>query len=232
MNKKRAMEIIEDENKKTWRRPDELFWQIAICQIMVGNVQEAYKLFRESFLASLKPPMHWSRSAQPNHLAYVYFLSCEFDYKTAVIKNLFEYRKKERIGENYYAQVAYAIMGLQYPELDWTTKSLTKLQSSPDLKDTYSIGLCVQALEQNDQSGFDNGLTKLLDAHKGMAVHGGLRDTPEGGLCMPAMVLIYLAKLRGMKIELENKYVSQEYIDFIISPRKSPGWKWNWLFTN
>ena len=148
----------------------------------------------------LKPPMLWSMSAQPNHLVEVYFLSCEFGYKNDVINHLKEFRKKDRIGDNFYANASYGFMGLYYPELEWTTNSIKKLISKPHIKDTYNIGNCIQAIEHFDQIKLYDSLLELLAAHKSMATHGSLRVTPEGWLCMPAMVLIYLAEFRGMKI--------------------------------
>jgi hypothetical protein len=220
MNLRKVNEILESGKNGNWRRPDELLWQIAICNLLISNIQEAYNLLRKSFFAMLKPPMIWSMSAQPNHLVQVFFLSCEFGYKNDVINNLINYRKKDRIGDNFYANVAFGLMGLHNPELEWTSKSIEKLLSAPEYKDTYNIGTCIQAIEQFDQTGYVQSLHKLLDAHKAMATRGSLRGTPEGWLCMPAMVLIYLAELHGMKIRIENDYVSNVYIDFMISLKK------------
>lgn len=217
MNIKKAEETLERERNGKLRLPDELLWQIGICHVIIGNFHEAYNLFKKSFFTMLKPPMIWSMSAQPNQLVQVFFLSCEFGYKEEVIFHLQEYRKKDKIGDNFYANVSYAIMGLKYPDLGWTTKSIEKLLSAPEFKDTFSIGNCILALENFDQTCFSDSIIELIEAHKGMATRGSLRGTPEGWLCLPAMVLIYLAELRGMKISIENDYISQTYIDYLIS---------------
>ena len=48
-----------------------------------------------------------------------------------------------------------------------------------------------------------------------MAKFGGLRETPEGYLCLPAMALAKVAIDRGMAVGVENEYLSKGYLEFL-----------------
>jgi hypothetical protein len=49
-----------------------------------------------------------------------------------------------------------------------------------------------------------------------MAKFGGLRETPEGFLCLPAMSLSKMALERDLLISVESEYLSKGYLDYLL----------------
>lgn len=73
----------------------------------------------------------------------------------------------------------------------------------------------MQAITKQAQTVLDSALGVVLQAHRGMAKFGALRETPEGYLCLPAMALAKLALDRGMAVSVENEYLSKGYLEFL-----------------
>jgi hypothetical protein len=89
------------------------------------------------------------------------------------------------------------------------------LFATPKLKDLYAAGQAVQAIMERNQTAFDSALAVVLQAHRGMAKFGGLRETPEGYLCLPAMALTKVAMDRGMVVNVESEYLANGYLQYL-----------------
>ena len=96
---------------------------------------------------------------------------------------------------------------------EWIQDSLKR----PKYKDLYAAGLALQGILNRDQGSFISSLQLLLKAHEGQAKHGDLRWTPEGWLCLSAMTLSFLAFQQGLKVDLENDYLSKGYLAYLCS---------------
>jgi hypothetical protein len=61
----------------------------------------------------------------------------------------------------------------------------------------------------------------LIEAHYGMAKFGGLRETAEGFLCLPAMSLAKVALARKMAVDAHSEYLSSGYLDYLLRSDRS-----------
>jgi hypothetical protein len=61
-------------------------------------------------------------------------------------------------------------------------------------------------------------LRSLLKVHEGKAKFGELRLTPRGWLCLPAMVLSYIAFQENLSVNVESDYFSPVYLEYIMHP--------------
>jgi hypothetical protein len=94
------------------------------------------------------------------------------------------------------------------------------LLKKPKIKDTFAMGQIIAAIIGRDQLAFDTAMDSLLKAHRGMAKFGGLRETPEGFLCLPGMSLSAIALERGMEVNAESQYLSRGYLDYLLQRRE------------
>jgi len=78
------------------------------------------------------------------------------------------------------------------------------------------MGEAIRAIVEHDQTAFDAALGGLLRVHQGKAKFGGLRETPEGFLCLPGMSLSALALERGLEVNPESEYLSKGYLDYLL----------------
>lgn len=193
---------------------------LAICQVQLGDYAEAQRLFERSCTAMFSPRPFWRDSGQPHWLVDICVLSGRTDLYPAVLRELEAY-KMIPLGRSLIALYAYALMELLLPAGGNITQWTQGLLKKPKVKETFAMGLALQAIVEGDQSSLNNALTHLLKAHEGMAKHGGLRESAEGLLCMPAMSLAYIALKRNMKIEVENDYLSIGYLEYLMTREKS-----------
>lgn len=54
-----------------------------------------------------------------------------------------------------------------------------------------------------------------------MAKFGGLRETAEGFLCLPAMSLAKVALARKMAVDAHSEYLSSGYLDYLLRSDRS-----------
>jgi hypothetical protein len=76
-----------------------------------------------------------------------------------------------------------------------------------------------QQVQGGDLLDHAGGFSDLLLAHRGMAKFGGLRETPEGYLCLPAMALSKVALDCGMVVNVESEFFSQGYLEYLQQDR-------------
>jgi len=210
---KYLLERIRKENKL--ERPVGLAWQLAICEILLGNNLEGLDLFKKALDAMAKQPITWFLSNQPNHLAEVLILSGENRYYNDVVEQLNNFRKKES-GDSLVAHIAYGLVGLLLPELDWADRSSNFLINDSTDLEFRAIGYCIREVANGDIEKSHKYFSDIFEGHKQKAIHGSLRGTPEGWLSMPAMSLALISNMNGNKIVLENNYFSQTYIDLVL----------------
>jgi hypothetical protein len=153
-------------------------------------------------------------------LVEITILSGRNDLYASVNKELSIYRS------NYGESVANApltlycccIMEMLIPQSGNINDWISELLKRPKYKDLYAAGLTIQAIQDHDQSAFDSSLRSLLKVHEGKAKFGELRLTPSGWLCLPAMVLSYLAFRENLSVNVESDYFSLGYLEYIMHP--------------
>ncbi len=218
MVKDKAERFLDDYQRRGIVKPghDQSAFFLALCHVQLGNYAEARRLFDESILAMLRFGMRalWALSAQPHWLVDVYVLSGRMDLYSNVIRELEQY-KLGKLGGSYVALYSYALMELLSPTGQNFSTWVKGLLEKPKIKDGYAIGLSIQAILSYEESALHNSLSALLEVHEGQATHGGLRETAEGLLCMPAMSLAYVALERNMQVVIENDYLSLGYLNYL-----------------
>ncbi len=208
---------LEKHNGGSLIKFDEDNIYIAICYTLLANFNQAQIYFEKYCLRMIKPPKIWKMSNQPNWLVDIFILSGRKDLNPIIGNELEEFKKKKYGGDSPIAHASYGIMELLYPQKNDMPLHIQILNKYPEIKYTLSIGQAFQAIIDRNEGGLNVALKSLLLAHKGMAKHGGLRETPEGWLCLPAMSLAYVASKYQMQINIEDVYLSLGYIDYMKS---------------
>ena len=126
-----------------------------------------------------------------------------------------ELYKSDYRGDSLVAHYSYAVVNLISRCDGEAAEHVPPLLARPKEKRMHACGAVIQAVIERDQSAFVEALSRLLDAHRGMAKFGGLRETPEGFLCLPAMSLSKMALERGMVVDVESEYLSKGYLGYL-----------------
>lgn len=218
----RALEFLKRYEQ---REPPDRHWikyWPAICYVVLGDSTEAQRLFAAS-CAGLLQSQFWLRSAQPYLLVNTCVLSAEEELYPAVSEDVALYKARMESRQSPYALTAFYACGvmelLLSPDADITIH-IAELLKWPKVKEVIAMGQALQAIVTHDQPAFDNALSSLLEAHRGMAQHGDLRHSSEGLLCMPAMVLAYIALKHDLQVEVKDDYLSEGYLRYL---QESPG---------
>jgi len=188
---------------------------IAMCRTKLGKYDLAQLSFRralEGFLG--KGRIWWFGTSQPNWLADAYVLAWLPQRYVDTFTAIESYKEDPRLPAPV-AMYAYSLMRLIAEEAAAAAKYADSLLKQPKLKDLFAAGQAIQAIIALDQPAFDDALGALLQAHRGMAKFGALRETPEGYLCLPAMAPAKVALDRGMAVKSESEYLSQGYLDYL-----------------
>ena len=216
----KAKKLLEKRMLKPGDDQDAFY--LANCYVQLGNYPHAQQLFERSCLAMFTSPMLWERTSQPNWLVDICVLSGRIDLYPDVVRELTKYNSDRR-GGSLVSLYSYALMEILLPSGQDISKWVDGLLKKSRVKDTYAIGLCLQAILGRDDSRLADSMLRLLEAHKGIATRGGLRESAEGLLCMPAMSLTFVAMDRSLKIEINNDYLSLGYLNYLRNesdPRK------------
>jgi len=190
--------------------------KIAICLTMLQDypaAREAFRLTLDDFLNSVQKA--WLITNQPNWLADTCVLADQPDtYEQAyhMIDEAYATHPSRTAPVNVYAR---ALLRLAIGEDTEALRHVRGIPAKPELKDLYAAGQAVQAIVDRNQADFDHALVTLLQAHRGMAKFGGLRETPEGYLCLPAMALSKVALDRSMAVNVESEYLSKGYLEYL-----------------
>lgn len=196
------------------------YFELAICEVVLGNYSKAQTLFIKSVEAMFGTNPLWLASSQPNWLVDIFILSGRFDLYPSVLEGFNRLRLKstkiQPVASSPMAHYCYSVMEILFPSSGDITAWIKDLLKRPKYKDLYAAGLALQAIVDREQSAFTDSMGLLLKAHEGQAKHGDLRWTPEGWLSLPAMSLSYLAKKNGLKVEIENEYLSLGYLEYLM----------------
>jgi hypothetical protein len=198
------------------------YFYVAICEVVLENYPNAKHLFEKAALRMFEENPAWKISSQPDWLADITILSGRTDLFPSVMKDLSLYRA----GSTKIRPVANApltfycccIMEMLIPQSGNLKDWIGELLKRPKYKDLYAAGLTIQAIQDHDQSAFDSSLRSLLKVHAGKVKYGEFRWSPLGWLCLPAMVLSYLAFRENLSVNVESDYFSLGYLEYIMHP--------------
>jgi hypothetical protein len=214
LDRAKILKWLDDYQKIVRRYDDNWKFFLANCHVQLGNFTEARELYEKSCLAAFDPRSLWKSTAQPHWLVDICILAARSDLYPDVIRELNLY-KEDYHGNSIVALYSYCVMELLVPSGYDINEYIRGLLRREKVKYGVTLGQALQAIVDRDQNGFKEGLTAVLNVHEGMAKRGGLRATAEGLLCMPAMSLAFTAQRYRIKVEIENDYFSQGYLDFI-----------------
>jgi hypothetical protein len=221
LDRKKILSYLEIySNNPPLAGSDEGAFLEAICQAQLGNYKDAKALFEKSANAMFQAPMFWKGSGQPHWFATVCILAGRFDLYANLRQELdifsrdFKLKNKR---ESLFAVFADAIIELLLPTDKGISSQVQELLRRPKAKDMYATGLALQAILIDNQTGLENALEKLLHVHEGQAKHGDLRWTAEGLLCLPAMALAFVARKRGLRVNLTNDYLNLGYLEYLLA---------------
>jgi hypothetical protein len=187
---------------------------IAICLTQTGDYRKARRAYVHTLKGFLKNRRGWFGTSQPNWLIDTFVMANQPRLYHKVSKEIEAYKSDYR-GGSLVAHYSYAIVSLISGCDSAVAKHTSALLAKPKEKSTYASGAVIQAVIERDQFVFAEALSNLLDAHRGMAKFGGLRETPEGFLCLPGMSLSRIALERGLKVETNNEYLSTGYLQYL-----------------
>jgi hypothetical protein len=197
------------------QRPDDSYFQlmVAICLTQLGDCSRALQLYRLSLAGALED-RRWQFTGIMHGLVDTYVLANQPGLLPRLSAEVEAY-KQDRRGGSLEALYAYSITCLLSARDEEAAVHALGLLKKPKVKWTHAAGKAIQALIERDQPGFDQGLEDLLKAHRGMATIGGIRESPEGFLCLQAMSLARLASERGTAASAESVYLNKDYLRFL-----------------
>lgn len=190
--------------------------KIAICLTVLQDypaAREAFRLTLDDFLNAVRKA--WLGTNQPNWLADTCVLADQPGLYEQSYHLIDEAYAAHPLGTAAVILYARALLRLAIGEDTEALGYAHGLFATPKLKDLYAAGQAVQAIMERNQTTLDNALTVVVLAHRGMAKFGGLRETPEGYLCLPAMALAKLALDRGMTVNVESEYFVKGYLEYL-----------------
>jgi tetratricopeptide (TPR) repeat protein len=218
-----------EQSLKRLKDPDNSFEQllVAICLTQLERYPDARSTYDLALQSSFKDRL-WHMSSEPNLLVNIYMMAGRPDLYARTWKEVEAY-KSDRRGKSLWALYAYAMIRLMSGKDEEAYDYALGLLKKPTVKDTFAMGQTIQAIVECSQDAFDVALADLLNVHRGMARFGGLRGTPEGYLCMPAMSLSRIALERGMQVNTESEYLSRGYLDYLLQ-RQDSSRRRSWWF--
>jgi hypothetical protein len=123
-------------------------------------------------------------------------------------------RDGELIPAHHYAQSVLGLLGGEATNTRGHVVELLKAQDSQ----YRSIGASIIALVDRDPHAFEDGLIGVLVSHHRKLKSGVIRGRY---VCLPAMTLTTLGLSVGVETEIESKYLSKGYLDFLHKRRSS-----------
>lgn len=188
----------------------------AICLTMLQDypaAREAFRLTLDDFLHSASKA--WLGTNQPNWLADTCILADQSEFYEQAYRDIVEAYKTRSTGAAPINVYARALLQLAIYEDANALAYAHGIPSKPGLKDLFAAGQAMRAIVERNQTALDSALVIVLQAHRGMAKFGGLRETPEGYLCLPAMALAKVAMDRGMAVNVESEYLVKGYLEYL-----------------
>jgi hypothetical protein len=101
---------------------------------------------------------------------------------------------------------------MKYLVLDNTEEVVKHLEAIDKLKKKPDLGYekVFKAIVEKDEKLLDEGLRYLIDRHK---KNGEYKGTPDELFSIPAVALAKLAKLKGIKVEIDDEIAPAEVIE-------------------
>jgi tetratricopeptide (TPR) repeat protein len=210
-NQQRYLKALE-----AYGRPPQWPWKklmVAICLTQLGDYPKAQHSYSLALQGSLED-REWHSSGQVNWLADTYVMADQPTFFPRVWEEVEAYKLDPR-GDALWALYGYSLVRLISSKDQEAADYAPGLLKKPQAKDCFAMGKTIQAIIERDQPAFGAALDSLLNAHRGMAKFGGLRETAEGFLCLPAMSLSRMARERGMTVSAESEYLCMGYLDYL-----------------
>lgn len=214
-----ALEFFEQPPYNSWKQ-----LMVAICLTQLQRYPHAMRFYRLATQNSLQDRF-WYRTNQPNWLVDAYKLASRPELLPQVQSQV-EAFVTDHGGESLVELYACGMIHLLSGRDEEARGYVSGLLKKSKIKDTFAMGQTIAAIIERDQLAFDMALGNLLKAHHGMARFGGLRETPEGFLCLPGMSLSVIALERGLEVGAESEYLSKGYLDYLLQCEDSaPSWR-------
>lgn|ERR1700690_1002402 len=185
-----------------------------ICHVQLGNFSEAKRLFESAIVAMLQASRPFWKASHPDWLVDVCVLA-DRDDLYADVRQALDRFGLEKSTRSLLFLYSNSVMELLLPSGEGITRQVQGLLKYPKIKMWHAVGLALQAIDNRDSLTLNGMLEKVLQAHEGQVKHGGLRETAEGLLCMPAMSLAYTALKQDLRIELDNDYLPLGYLNHL-----------------
>lgn len=218
MERSKVMEYIEKYHHHVVPGDDESLYELAICNVVLGNYTEAQVQFGSSCQAMLENSRKfWKLIARTDWPVNTYILSGKKEFLPKVISELDSFKTLPSIGNAPYACSGYGMMNLLLSKSEELAQCIEVMLKRPRWKDLYALGQCFKAIDAGDQLAFETALGTLLKVHEGQARNGIYKFTAEGFVCMPAMSLAYIALTRNLSINIKNEKLSLGYVEFVFS---------------
>jgi hypothetical protein len=187
---------------------------ISICLTKLEIFSEANEGYRRALHGFLKDSRDWRGTGQPNWLIDCFVMASLPNLYWTIVQEIEAFRSDFH-GRSPVENYASALILLINGKDENTTDYIDALHKKPNLKWAYAIGKCIGAVVDRNQYSFNQALEGLLKAHRGMAKFGGLRESPEGLLSLPAMSISMMALNRDISIDVESEYISKDYLKFL-----------------
>jgi hypothetical protein len=210
------LKVYEDTyTKGIWNT--ELWLFAGMCKIYINKYDEAREMFDVATKLNIKLIPEEKRYYFPWHVVETWVFSGNFSVANHIWKILDHYRTNNYAPLAPLAKYSYIVTELLAPRGEVIDGWITDLISfeKKNLKDIYSEGYCFKAIRENNLSLFQENLSILLAKHHNIVRFGSLRETAEGFYCLEGMVLCYCAMTYGMDIQIDNQYISMDYLRFI-----------------
>ncbi len=216
MNQEKVKEFLYFlTHNEAWANDQFAFFQ-GICNIQLGEFSEAKKQFNKTAQVLFTQPMMWKMMGETGWPIAISILSNRLDLLSDIYKELDQYKKDDYRGNSPVALFSYGLLEFLYPTSWDIKKSIQILKKSQKFKIVPPWGKALEAILNENSLDFKTAIEDLLKVHEGMAKHGSLRYSSEGLLCLSAMTLVYISIQRQITIEIENDYLSMDYLKFIM----------------
>jgi len=189
---------------------------VALCRIKLEDYRQALQDYQAVLVGMLRNRRSWFGMSMPYLLVNAYAMAYLPDLYPQVDAEIEAYKKVPE-GDAPMAHTAYAEMHLLRGESEEALAHVPAILKRPKYKDVYAVGLVVQAIANRRQEDFDAALAQLLQAHRGQAKFGQLRESPEGYLCLHAMTLVRVAQEYGLTVTSDSEYLSLPYLAYAAS---------------
>jgi len=207
----------------------ETVYKIGLCNIALGNKQEALNLFKKAVEYYKKAKEHLDK-AKPE-ISYSIFYVNYFIYSAILTQDekiikeiaqhmcdveetiLNKYPKRKRSIELRQYRRAFILANLITGNDGKTRERLAAFEryhkSKSLIPGEYPITVAVKGILEKDPKLTKEGTDKLLKRHIGMVRRRSAISSEEMLVCVPAICMLILVKLKGMNIN--EIYIESEY---------------------